>query len=467
MSLAGEDMTRDIRTAAGVFVCLAALAVAPRPMRAQPAPPAAADKKSDPAFEAARTVFEALPESDRRALQNALVWTGDYNSVDSGAFGRRTFEAIVAYQRRVKAEPTGVLDPPTRAIALAAGRKARDAAGFAIRTDAATGAAIGVPTKLLPRETAVPHGTRWQSADGRITLETRATGPDDPDFAATFERLSASTPDRRVTYKLKRPDFLVVTGETPTGRFFIRYAQIPAGLRGFTLSYDKALAVETDKLVIAVANSFDPLPGAAPVAAAAAPRAPVAIAAGPQSGASLTGLEVAPGRLLTSAAALGACTGARLGPTLVRVVKSSAALALVETASKRPAALSVGVAPVPGTPVVVVSTGAAGASVAAGEAISASRMNAPLQPGAAGAPAFDRSGGLVGLVATYPAAPRMVAGVVPPAGYDLVTAADVAEFLAAAGVALPARRSGEPLTAGEVAAAVAPAVRVISCERTT
>ena len=267
-------MARDIRAAAGVFVCLAALAGAPTPMRAQPAPPAAADKASDPAFEAARTAFEALPESDRRALQNALVWMGDYNSVDSGAFGRRTFEGIVAYQRRGKAEPTGVLDAPARAAALAAGRKARDAAGFAIRTDAATGAAIGVPTKLLPRETAVPHGTRWQSADGRITLETRATGPADPDLAATFERLSASTPDRRVTYKVKRPDFLVVTGETPTGRFFIRYAQTPTGLRGFTLSYDKALAVETDKLVIAVANSFDPLPGAAPAAAVAPPQAP-------------------------------------------------------------------------------------------------------------------------------------------------------------------------------------------------
>ena len=137
----------------------------------------------------------------------------------------------------------------------------------------------------------------------------------------------------------------------------------------------------------------------------------------------------------------------------------------METTSKRPVALSVGVAPAAGTPLVVVSTGPGGASVAAGEAVSASRMTAPLQPGAAGAPALDRSGGLVGLVATYPAAPRMVAGVVPPAGYDLVTAAAVVDFLVAAGVTLPARRGDEALTAGEVAAAVAPAVRVISCER--
>ena len=84
---------RIIRAVSG-FVMLAtagtALAQAPPALpRPAPAKPPALAKPVDPAFEAARTAFEALPESERKALQDALVWTGDYNSVISGTFARR------------------------------------------------------------------------------------------------------------------------------------------------------------------------------------------------------------------------------------------------------------------------------------------------------------------------------------------------------------------------------------------
>ncbi len=50
------------------------------------APPSpAAPKPADPAFEAARAAFEPLPEAERKALQDALVWTGDFNGVTSAA----------------------------------------------------------------------------------------------------------------------------------------------------------------------------------------------------------------------------------------------------------------------------------------------------------------------------------------------------------------------------------------------
>ena len=71
--------------------CVQAAAV--RAAQAEPAAP-------DPAFEAARAAFEALPEAERKGLQDALVWTGDYNSVVTGTFGRRTYEALLAYAAR-------------------------------------------------------------------------------------------------------------------------------------------------------------------------------------------------------------------------------------------------------------------------------------------------------------------------------------------------------------------------------
>ena len=85
--------------AAALLCATGADAQAPAP-RPKPASPAAAPAQPDPAYEAARIAFEALPETERKGLQDALIWTGDYNSVVAGTFGRRTFEALNAFRAR-------------------------------------------------------------------------------------------------------------------------------------------------------------------------------------------------------------------------------------------------------------------------------------------------------------------------------------------------------------------------------
>ncbi len=85
------------------------------------APPSpAAPKPADPAFEAARAAFEPLPEAERKALQDALVWTGDFNGVTSGSFGRRTFEAIQAFAAR-----TRLADPASPGAGRRSAKRAR------------------------------------------------------------------------------------------------------------------------------------------------------------------------------------------------------------------------------------------------------------------------------------------------------------------------------------------------------
>jgi hypothetical protein len=77
----------------------------------------------------------------------------------------------------------------------------------------------------------------------------------------------------------------VVAGETPTGKFYMRYATGPSGIRGFSVGYDKSAAPDFERALIAVSNSFQPFPdparmaaGAAAAAVAAPPAAP-----GPQA----------------------------------------------------------------------------------------------------------------------------------------------------------------------------------------
>ncbi|WP_449411744.1 peptidoglycan-binding domain-containing protein [Methylobacterium komagatae] len=415
------------------------------------APPSpAAPKAADPVFEAARSAFEPLPEAERKALQDALVWTGDFNGVVSGSFGRRTFEAVQAFAARTRlADPASA---ETRAAIRQAGETARKAARFRIEADPVSGVTVGVPEALLIRRTALPSGTRWQSADGRVTLETRAYPPDSETLEGLFERATAPINGRRVTYRLQKPDFFVVTAETATGSSYTRYATGPQGVRGLLIGYDKALSGEVGRLVIAMANAFDPFPAAA--SAAAVPSKPVQLKPAPQAPSSLpaaavpiaaTGLAVAPGRVL--AVVPEGCAGV--------IARDPSGLALVAVAGARPAPLILAGGLAEGA-VVALAAGAQGVSAVPGT-VTRERVTAPLQPGSAGAPLFDGQGHWAGLVGSYPNAPRLVAGIAPPMSLPVIPVGRVSAFLASQGIALAGAA-----TAG--AAEAWPAVTGLTCQ---
>lgn len=432
----------------------------PRPSRPMPTTAAPVD----PAFEAAKATFEALPEPERKAIQDALVWTGDFNAVVSGGFGRRTFEALNAY--RARSDGADPLDPRGRATLLGAGTAARNAARFRIAPDPGSGAVMGVPERLLSRRTALASGTRWQSQDGRVTLETRAYPPGTETLDTLFEKAVAPLPNRKVTYKLRRPDAVVVTAETGTGLSYIRYAAGSAGVRGFLFGYDKALAPEVDRLVIAVANAFVPFPeAAAPVADAAIRSAPgrpetdATAARAPDPPVAGAGLTVAPGRVLTAAAVLEGCAAPRIGAAPARTLATDpGGLALLDApgapAPSRPVARTEPVSAEDG--LIALASSPDGVVAAPGSAV-AGDVVAALQPGSAGAPVLDRSGQLIGVVARYPATPRRVAGIVPPARLPLVPSGAIIPFLAGQGIAV----AKTPPDGGP--AAVAQAVVGIAC----
>jgi peptidoglycan hydrolase-like protein with peptidoglycan-binding domain len=475
----GNDKERRMRgrgVAAGIAIGLLAMtgAFAQRPAPSGPAldsRPSLANEPaapSSPAADAAKVAFEALPEEARRAIQEALVWTGDFNGTVSGGFGKRTYDAIVAFQKKSRLRADGILDPAGRTALESAAKRARDAARFALVTDDRTGARIGVPEAIFVKREAVPNGgTRWQSADGKITLDTRLVPASEGDLAALYERLlNVQTPGRKVTYKFYRPEFFVITGETPTGRFYLRYAAVPAGVRGFTLGYDKSLGTSFDRMVIAIANSYvpDPTTAVAATSPAAPPPRPVEPArpAAPAG----TGLIVGP-RLVVSA--LATCAEPRAGGVRGRVVARDdrSGLTLIETETSRSAkapglrGLPLG----PGEPVVVVAfTGPEPILVATtGSAGGLRSLFAPLQPGAGGAIVLDRSGALVGLVAPLSQAPRRVAGIVPPMSHAAVSAEDLTAFLSSRDVTLPTTPTEPPRSVGAVVAPIASALVPVEC----
>jgi peptidoglycan hydrolase-like protein with peptidoglycan-binding domain len=419
-----------------------------------PAPPAAASV--DPAQQRAQSAFEALPEAERRQIQLDLNFAAEFSGAALGTFGPLTYRALQAFERNNKSGVDGILDPRERAALALTAKRERDRLGFRQVSDPSSKTSIGLPTALLPKTEPQPGGgTRWQTADGKVSIATRAPAAAEGTLEQLYEKAQVSgNPQRKVTYKLLRPDFYVIAGETPQGKFYQRMAKLPDGsLRGFSIAYDKALAPVWDKLTVAAANTFAPAgQGAAEAAAqgaagAAAPRPALAPPPDPLAPRrferSLTAVVVAPGRAVTASAALKACQTPRIGNQAVKLLAEDAQTGLSLVSADGLSAPPIGVgaaAPAVAEHVGVLAPGLLadgqrGLLALPGE-ISGTSLSAALQPGAAGAPVFGPRG-LAGVVVSDPSARLQVAGVVLSARHRIADATAVERFLKANGVALP------------------------------
>lgn len=454
-------MRRHLATSAALLLLCVAGGFAQTP------PPPASAAAPDPVAAA----FDALPEADRKAAQEALVWTGDYQGVVDGAFGRRSREAFLAFDRKRDPAADGLPTPAKLKALLAAAARARQAAGFALVTDA-TGARIGVPKAVLPQTTRAATASRYASKDGRVVLDLSVVDAAEMDLPRLFERLKTESATRRVGYKLSRPAFVVVAGQTPGRKFYTRFAQGldaqgRAVLRGFTFSGPDDRP-DLDRLTIAVANSFDPFPGAAPPPEetpqppprpqTAAPAAPVPPPPRPPA-LSATAISLGAGKYLAALPA--ECAAATLadGPAKI-AARGKDGLALLEAAA-RPAAPLAAASAAEGVEALALGFaegqgGPPGLSVASGRIDAAGAFRAGLQPGMAGAPVFDREGRFLGLARPFAAA-RRVAGVVPSQPHALIAAREAAAF-----AALPAA-SAKPGGAGALALAYRAALAPVAC----
>lgn len=437
---------------------------------------AQAQQAADPRLAAATQAYTALPEAERKAIQSDLIWTGHLNSAATGNFGQLTFRAVNGFKAG-RGEPNGQLTSAERQELGRLAKTARDAAGFAVITDQPTGVRIGIPQKLLPKREATPTGgSRWQSADGKITLDVSA-GPATEPLQAIFERAIAVNPNiqRKVTYKLLQPSFFVVAGETPTGKFFRRQALGPSGLRGFSVGYDKGVAATFDKVVTAIADSFEPFPSGAAPAPGPTPAVPggPAVAAAPVQPATErfgVGLVVGKELVLTARAAVDPCKGLKVGtrPAKLRAQDQASGLALLDVPGLASGAVPGlrDAAPAVKEAVVVLAydgTATARTAVALPGEVMSDAVLAPLQPGGAGSPIFDRQGRLAGLVTANPSDKALIAGVAPQRNHAIAGVVQLKAMLEKADAKPAAAAMGGELSTGAIAEAAGKSVVPIAC----
>lgn len=423
------------------------------PLASAQAPPPAPGA-ADAAFAAQKAAFLALPEATRKTAQEALVWLGLYVGVNDGEFGKRTQDAILAFQASVKAPADGILTPPLIKALLAAAQKVREAASFQVVSDPKTGAKIGAPLKLL-------------NARGGARLDFASNA--DPDLGALYARLSAATPTHKIAYKAIKPDaFFVVSGQDGATMFYTRFDKNPAAtppVRGFTFAYPAAQTAQLNRVAIAVANSFEPFPETAPAPAASSTlatpaSAPPAVV--PQAAA--TALVIAPGKALT-ALKTDDCPNPTIAGKPVRVERADAATGLAMLAGDFRANPEPPRFGAPAQDLVILGfdgprLAASPASLTGGDAPPV--VTAAVSKSAGGGPAFDRRGALVGLVAPIVGEPKRVAGVVLAAPHALIAPESVRAFV---GGGESASESAAPLSAGNIAAREGHALLAVFCQK--
>jgi len=455
------------------------------PADAQSPSASPAQGAADPALEAAKRAFDALTENDRIALQDGLIWTGDYKGIADGKFGKGTRDAIAAFAARNTFPADGTLDTKGRATLAMAAKQAKDGVRFLVQTDPKTQIRLGLPLKLLTKTKPLATGTRYSSADESFSIETTALVSSLQDaYAATI----AETPSRKVTYKVLRPDFFVVTGETGGKTFYTRMARGQrdgaAGLSGFTMTYPIAEKSRLDPISIAVANSFVPFPD--PAAAAHTQTAAAtssAVVSGDTSAAKLaltaSAVTVGPGLLLTILPKT--CTEPLIQTKKAKIVKQGDAdgLTLISLSGTPTATVSIRTGDTANQNAVTVlsytaksNTGSLGpgenlmavsGDLHKAEAAGGWRLLASIQIPAEGAAVFDQNGALAGLVPMDQKPVTLIAGILPQMSRDLIPASKLTAFLASPG--LKSAGGTTSRTTGEIVAIGGAAMLPVYCAR--
>src|SRR5262249_26225037 len=155
--------------------------------------------------------------------------------------------------------------------ALAAAVKPRkEAVGWQLVEDAATGARLGVPEKFATKTTPGPNGTRWSSEQGQFQIATFRI-----DTGATIEAVfeqQKKLPAGRIESSGQQGDNFVIRGMQGLKKMVVRGFARNGEVRGLTILYDQAMEGSIDPLVAPMTSAYVPFPSFSVASAGGQPR---------------------------------------------------------------------------------------------------------------------------------------------------------------------------------------------------
>jgi hypothetical protein len=216
-----------------------------------------ADEKKAPA--ATATAYAKMPPDERLAIQADLAWTNYYEGPPGGNFDdERVIDAVKLFQKANKGKDTGILTDDERAHLAAAAAPHRQAVGWRIIGDPATGARFGLPEKLVSPLGPSRLGRRWNSGHGQIQIY--AFRLSDASLPALFEEEKKTPRGRYVESSALESNSFVMSGTQGLKYFVVRAESSGSEVRGISILYDQATVGIVAPVALAIANSFEGFP---------------------------------------------------------------------------------------------------------------------------------------------------------------------------------------------------------------
>jgi peptidoglycan hydrolase-like protein with peptidoglycan-binding domain len=259
---------RSMLTATLMLVALGAPANAQMtaPSTAGTKPKQVATVPIRPALQTPAETANSMAQGARLALQSDLAWVGQYNGAITGEVSDRMVAAIKEFQKARGGKQTGVLNPQERQALAETAKRRQDNVGWKTVTDAGTGVRLGIPTKLVPQQSADANGAKWSSATGTIQVQLSRRKEANPTTAKLAERERKEPAGRQIDYTVVKPDFFVLSGLQGLKKFYLRGTFKGDEVRILTILYDQATENTVEPVVIAMSSAFNPFPSGAPIA---------------------------------------------------------------------------------------------------------------------------------------------------------------------------------------------------------
>jgi peptidoglycan hydrolase-like protein with peptidoglycan-binding domain len=219
-----------------------------------------------PALQSPADTANAMAQAERLALQSDLAWVGQYNGAITGDVSERMVAAIKEFQKERGGRQTGVLNPQERQVLAETAKRRQENVGWKIVTDPGSGVRLGIPTKLVPQQSADANGAKWSSPTGTIQIQLARRKEANPTTAKLAERERKEPAGRAIDYTVIKPDFFVLSGLQGLKKFYLRGSFRGDEVRVLTILYDQATENTVEPVVIAMSSAFNPFPSGVPIA---------------------------------------------------------------------------------------------------------------------------------------------------------------------------------------------------------
>lgn len=207
-------------------------------------------------YQASKQWFYAQEAESRLLSQFLLIFSGDYNAIVDGDFGKRTYQALTSFQRRNFFAPDGVLSSTEVEVLVGEALTEMDRQGFEFVFDEATQQELGIPTALVPVRQSTNNGTRWSDHRGLLEIQTMSISNDQASFTELYTRLSSEQTNRQITYKVMKGQYFVVSGYLDGRGFYLRMERSSGSTKGFSLSWIPDGSDRHKQIAVAMSNSL-------------------------------------------------------------------------------------------------------------------------------------------------------------------------------------------------------------------